>query len=147
MVERLILALSIVTLVAPHSALGQRAEDPEREAVLSFITDFGELVQARDMNAIESLLRPAGLHILTDDATTHGWAEYRDDHLRPWLDSIEDLSYAHTAVEPVVRGDVAWVAFRRAHSGMGIAPAEGRGTAVLEKIDGRWVIVHLHVSG
>ena len=30
---------------------------------------------------------------------------------------------------------------------MGIAPAEGRGTAVLEKIDGRWVIVHLHVSG
>jgi hypothetical protein len=85
------------------------------------------------------------MHILTDDATTHGWAEYRDQHLAPELD-IAGLRYAHTAVEPVVRGNVAWVAFRREISGTAMAASEGRGTAVLEKVDDRWVIVHLHMS-
>ena len=88
------------------------------------------------------------LHILTNDATTHGWVEYRDGYLRPELARYPGLRYTHTAIEPVVRGNVAWVAFRRelSSSTAGAEPVQGRGTAVLEKRDGRWVIVHLHLS-
>jgi hypothetical protein len=48
-------------------------------------------------------------------------------------------------VEAVVRGTFAWVAFR-CEFGQGTAQVSGRGTAVLEKIDDRWVIVHLQMA-
>lgn len=42
---------------------------------------------------------------------------------------------------------VAWVAFRKVVSAAsGPAPTVARGSAVLEKVDGRWIIVHYHVS-
>lgn len=132
-------------LFVPILASAQRAPDPERAAVEEVITTLGEYFQAGDMEAAETLFRPGGMHILTDDATTHGWAEYRDQRLEPEL-AIEDLHYAHTRVEPVIRGDVAWVAFPREISGRGTTPAEGRGSAVLEKGDAGWIIVHLHMS-
>jgi ketosteroid isomerase-like protein len=45
---------------------------------------------------------------------------------------------------------VAWTPFRyelSADTPQGHVELEGRGTAVLEKRAGRWVIVHLHTSG
>ena len=132
----------------PSLLYAQRAPDPERDAVQRVIADFAEHVQANDLSALDSLFPPRGLHILTDNATTHGWAEYRDQYLTPELARHPGLRYAHTAIEPVVRGNVAWVAFRRelSSNAAGAEPVQGRGTAVLEKRDGRWVIVHLHMS-
>ena len=52
----------------------------------------------------------------------------------------------HTRVEPTVRGNVAWASFRREISRSGTMQEEGRGTAVLEKVDAQWTIVHLHMS-
>jgi ketosteroid isomerase-like protein len=89
------------------------------------------------------------VHILTDTATTHGWPEYRDKFLKPEPARYKNLQFTHSAVEAQVRGPVAWVAFREELSGetaSGSSKVSGRGTAVLEKIDGRWRIVHLHVS-
>ena len=53
-------------------------------------------------------------------------------------------------VEPVVRADVAWASFRydlSTDTPPGRVEVEGRGTAVLERMDGRWRVVHLHTSG
>lgn len=132
----------------PSLLYAQPAPDPDRDAVQHVIADFAEHIQAGDLSAFDSLFPPRGLHILTDDATTHGWAEYRDQYLKPELALYSGLRYAHTRVEPVVRGNVAWVAFRRelSSSAAGAEPVQGRGTAVLEKRDGGWVIVHLHMS-
>lgn len=146
----LAIAALLMSALTPASLSSQRTPDPdpERDAVRSVIADFAEHVQANDLSALDSLFPQRGLHILTDDATTHGWAEYRDKYLIPELARYPGLRYAHTAIEPVVRGDVAWVAFRREMSSStdGTGAVQGRGTAVLEKRDGRWVIVHLHVS-
>ena len=145
MYKRWSFTIPVLLMFLPTLALAQRAPDPERAAVEEVIRSLGEYFQAGDMGGAETLFRSGGMHILTNDATTHGWAEYRDQHLAPELD-IDGLRYAHTAVEPVVRGAVAWVAFRREISGTGTTPSEGRGTAVLEKIDSRWIIAHLHMS-
>ena len=139
------LTITFLLVFVPALASAQRARNPDRAAVQRVITSLGEHLQAGDMGAAEALFRSGGMHILTNDATTHGWAEYRDQHLAPEL-AIEGLRYAHTRVEPVVRGGVAWVAFRREISGAGTTAVEGRGTAVLEKVDDQWVIVHLHMS-
>lgn len=138
----------VIATLIPTGLSAQRTPDPERTAVQSIITAFAEHIQSGNFSAIDSLFPARGVHILTDDATTHGWAEYRDKYLRPELASFEGLQYAHTAVEAVVRGSIAWVAFRRqlTRQDATTPPVNGRGTAVLEKREGRWIIVHLHMS-
>ncbi|MEX0907386.1 MAG: hypothetical protein WD054_03570, partial [Gemmatimonadota bacterium] len=71
---------------------------------------MAENIQAGNMEAVDSLFGQGG-HILTDTTTMHGWAEYRDGQLKAELARYSDLKFEHTAVEPVVRGNVAWVAF------------------------------------
>ena len=146
MYQRRSSTLPLLLMFVPAFASAQRAPDPDRAAVQEVITSLAEFFQAGDMRAAETLFPSGRVHILTDDATTHGWEEYRDQHLRPELDPIGGLHYAHTRVEPTVRGGVAWASFRREISGTGTTPVEGRGTAVLEKVGARWVIVHLHMS-
>jgi ketosteroid isomerase-like protein len=142
----LLTPLLLVLALAPTAGYAQAPPNPDRTAVQQLITRFGERIQAGDVDAIAALFPARGVHILTDDATTHGWAEYRDDHLRPEMARHEG-HYVHTAVEAVVRENVAWVAFRR-EFGLPDGPGQvsGRGTAVLEKRDEAWIIVHLHMS-
>lgn len=147
---RLISAGTFATVLASRSfAQTPTGSDPERTAVQQIIADYAAHVQAGDLAALDSVFRARGVHILTDTATTHGWPEYRDKFLKPELARYSKLQFTHSAIEPVVRGTVAWVAFREELSGetsAGPTKVSGRGTAVLEKIDGRWRIVHLHVS-
>lgn len=145
-----VLLLLVATSATAQSAPGQRAgaQDAERTAVQQLIVKMAENIQAGNMTAVDSLFGRGG-HILTDTSTLHGWSEYRDGQLKSELARYTNLKFEHTAVEAVVRGDVAWVAFRQVISGMvASAPVRvpGRATAVLEKKDGRWIIVHLHVS-
>ena len=145
----LVLALLLIGsgLAAPLSAQ-QGAANPERGAVSAVIADLAAKIQANDLAGIESLFPARGGHLLADSVTTHGWVEYRDRILKPELARYPALKYEHTAIEPVVRGDVAWVAFRRllSNTNSSAPVVQGRGTAVLEKLNGRWTIVHLHVS-
>lgn len=140
--------LLLAATLSAETTHAQRPQDPDRDAVRAVIARFAEHVQAGDFGAIDSLFPQRGVHILTDTSTTHAWPEYRDNHLKPEMARYRELRYSHTVVEPVVRGDVAWVAFRREIHGTadGQTPVRGRGTAVLEKRDGRWLIVHLHMS-
>lgn len=127
----------------------QAMPNPDRTAVQEFIVRMGEGIQAGNFVAVDSLFPARGLHILTDTLTLHGWADYRDQHLKPELARFTGLGFRHMAVEAVVRGDVAWVAFRQMISGTTegtLREVAGRATAVLERRDGRWLIVHLHVS-
>ena len=145
--------LMVLTAMVPMSrsaqAQGGAMPDPDRAAVHQVIADLATHIQAGDFASIDSLFRARGVHILTDTATAHGWPEYRDKYLKPEHARYRDLRFTHSAVEPQVRGNVAWVAFREEVAGetsSGATRVSGRGTAVLEKLDGRWRIVHLHVS-
>ena len=134
---------------APKAWAQRGAPDPERAAVQQVILSLATYIQSGNLAAIDSLFPPRGVHILTDTMTTHGWVEYRDNHLKPELARFTNVKYTHSSVEAQVRGTIAWVAFRQQIAGDtpgGAAQVTGRGSAVLEKRDGRWIIVHLHVS-
>jgi ketosteroid isomerase-like protein len=140
---------SIALLFTSAQVSAQRGTpDPERDAVRQVILDLATHIQTGNLSAIDSLFRGRGVHIVTDTVTTHGWTEYRDQHLKPELTRYTNLKFTHSAVEAQVRGNVAWVAFRQELTGDAPGPARtpGRGSAVLEKLDGKWRIVHLHVS-
>jgi len=131
-----------------RSAAGQAAE---AEAVAAVVTTFGAYTQDKNLAAMDTLFAPDGwVHIIEGAGVNHGWVDYRDHHIGPELAEFENFRYRFFAVEPQVRGAVAWTPFRYelgADTPRGHVEMEGRGTAVLEKRDGRWVIVHLHTSG
>jgi ketosteroid isomerase-like protein len=142
-----ILALVFATTSTAQAQGG--TPDPERAAVRQVILEMAAHVQAGKWASADSLFATRGVHVLTDTAGLHSWAEYRDSRLKPELARYTSPRLAHTGVEAQVRGNVAWVAFRQEISAAAAgSPAArvGRGSAVLEKLDGRWTIVHLHMS-
>jgi len=136
----------MVAFLVPVGAHAQSSS--ERTAVQRVITAFADGIHTDALSNIDALFAPSGVHILIDNQALHGWAEYRDYHLRPEMARYSDLRYAHTGIESSVRGNIAWSAFRWQMSGAGDGPAPvlGRGTAVLENFDGQWLIAHLHLS-
>ena len=133
-------------VLVPGSVNAQAADD--RADVQRVITAFADGIHTGALGGIDALFAPSGVHILVGDAALHGWADYREERLRPEMARYSGLRYAHTAIESSVRGNIAWAAFRWQMSGAdgGPAPVLGRGTAVLEKINGQWLIAHLHLS-
>ncbi len=142
----LLASMMALAFLVPASARAQPTA--EQTAVQRVIAAFADGIHTGRLADIDGIFAPSGVHILTDNAALHGWAEYRDLHLMPEMARYSDLRYAHTGIESSVRGSIAWAAFRWQMSSAGGEPAPvlGRGSAVLEKIDDRWRIAHLHLS-
>jgi len=141
-------ALVLFAISAPVQA--QRGTpDPERAAARQVLLELASDLQDGKWPQADSLFAMRGVHVLADTSAYHSWAEYRDKQLKTDLARYSGLKVAHTGVEAQVRGNVAWVAFRQEIAGTttpASPPRVGRGSAILEKIDGKWIIVHLHVS-
>jgi hypothetical protein len=146
----LVSAVTLALATRTTTTQAQRGTpDPERAAARQVILEMASHIQAGNWAEADSLFAMRGVHILADTAAFHSWAEYRDKQFKPDLARYNDLKVTHTGVEATVRGNVAWVAFRQEIAGASTtapAPRVGRGSAVLEKLDGRWTIVHLHIS-
>jgi len=139
-------AMLALAVLVPAAAHAQANED--RAAVTAVITKFADGIHTNSLGDIDALFAPTGIHILLDDVALHGWGDYRDQYLKPEMARYPSLRYAHTGIEASVRGNIAWAAFRwqMSTAGDGPAPVLGRGSAVLEKINGNWRIAHLHLS-
>jgi hypothetical protein len=140
-------ALILTAGVAPLRA--QTTPDPERAASRQVLLALASHLQDGKWAQADSLFAGRGVHILVDTSAYHRWAEYRDKLLKTELARYSGLKVAHTGVESQVRGNVAWVAFRQEISGTttpASPPRVARGSAVLEKLEGRWTIVHYHIS-
>lgn len=143
-------ALLIVLLAAPVGAQDAPNLDSVDE-VRAVVAAVGAGMEAGDFTSLDTLFSAdRGLHIIEGVGVNHGWAEYRDHHLKPELESFEGFSYQYHSIEPQVRGNVAWASFRydlAADVEAGRVEVEGRGSMVLERREGRWIVVHLHTSG
>jgi hypothetical protein len=148
-VRRSVLLTAVFFVASVSPSLG--VQDSDTAAVRRVVEGFAEYSQAGNLAALDTLFGAGrGVHIIEGSGVNHGWIDYRDNHLKPELDSFRNFRYTYSAVEPVVRGNVAWAAFRYtlgADTPNGHVEAEGRGTMILEKQQGRWVIVHMHTSG
>ena len=143
------IALGLVA-VAPANAQ-QQARNPQVAEVRAVIEAVGAGMEAGDWESLNELfVADRGLHIIEGAGVNHGWADYRDSHLKPELEAFENFSYQWHSIEPQVMGSTAFAAFRydlAADTQRGHIKIEGRGTIVLEQRDGRWMVVHLHTSG
>lgn len=152
MTKRILSTMILVTLLAaasPGEVMAQ--DDDDTAAIVEVLEALAQYSQEGNLEAIDTLYSSArGVHIIEGAGVNHGWADYRDNHLAPELATFENFEYRYFSIEPQVRGDVAWSGFRyelSVDTPRGHTEIEGRGTAVLEKMDGRWQIVHMHTSG
>lgn len=140
----------VATLSFAAGQVAAQAEDATAEIRLT-LERVAESFESGELDLLDDVFAPGpGVHIIEGAGVNHGWAEYRDEHLRPELEAFENFEYRYFAIEPVVRGDMAFAAFRyELSAALNGSPLnmEGRGTAVLELLEGRWKIVHLHTSG
>lgn len=124
---------------------------PEEHEIVLLLERVAELMEAGDLTPLDALYASGrGVHIIEGAGVNHGWVEYRDHHLVPELEAFEDFTYRWHSIEPRVVGDLAYAAFQyelEARTERGPVAVVGRGTAILERIDGAWRIVHTHTSG
>ena len=127
------------------------AQSATGDTVAGVLTAFAARSQDKDVAGLDTLVaHDAWVRIIEGAGVNEGWADYRDHHLVPELAEFENFRYRYFAIEPQVRGAVAWAPFQydlAADTPRGHVEVEGRGTAVFERRDGRWVLVHLHTTG
>ncbi len=149
MIQKVVCLAGLATaLLVPGGLVAQEADEA---AIRSVVESIAANAQSGDLGALDEVYAEgSGVHIIEGAGVNHGWADYRDHHLKPELESFENFTYRYYSVEPVVRGDVSWASFRydlAVDTEAGHREIEGRGTAVLERMDGQWRVVHLHTSG
>ncbi len=146
--KSLILSVAIWTVIFVPSAFGQ---DKDVDQIRSLLERVAALMQAGDLTPLDEIYASGrGVHIIEGAGVNHGWEEYRDHHLKPELQAFDNFQYHFFAIEPRVKEDFAYSAFRyelSADTESDHIEIEGRGTAILEKINEQWKIVHLHTSG
>jgi SnoaL-like protein len=144
-------ALAAALFVGVTTTPAGAQEDPTVSQVKAVVEAVAVGMETGDFASLDTLFSAdPGLHIIEGAGVNHGWADYRDDHLKPELESFENFSYRWYAIEPTVSGDAAWSPFRydlSAETERGTVEIEGRGTIVLQRLDGRWQVVQLHTSG
>jgi ketosteroid isomerase-like protein len=143
--------LLLTTAAALTIATPGLAQSHDEHQVRAVIEALAAHSQAKNVAGLDTLYAPdAWVRIVEGAGVNRGWADYRDNHLAPELREFQNFRYRYYDVEPQVRGTVAWAAFRYeliADTPTGHVEVDGRGTAVLEKRNGRWLVVHTHTSG
>jgi ketosteroid isomerase-like protein len=143
--------MGFLFLAAVGKAEAVQSQSHEEQAVQHVLEAYAQFGQSGNIAGMDTLFaHESDVHIIEGAGVNHGWADYRDNHLKPELEHLENFQYRYYAVEPQVRGSIAWASFQYevvADTPRGHVEVDGRGTAVLEKRDGRWLMVHLHTSG
>ena len=93
------------------------------------------------------------LTIFESGHANYGWPDYRDHHLVPEMSEMKNTKYAFSDMKIHLRGNTAWATLKYTISADVMDNGKSRhvdggglGTAVLEKRDGQWRIVHWHSS-
>lgn len=126
---------------------GQDAADAQHEVVAVLEATFAA-TESADYAALDELFAE-DVTIIEGAGINRTWADYRDNHLKPELEEFESFSYQPREIEARVIGDWAWAIFEydlEIKMGEREIDRVGRGTAILERRDGRWVIQHMQTA-
>lgn len=136
----LIFGLSLFTTVS--------AQTNEIKAVTDVLTQEAAAVEKGDLAALDKIWAEDVI-VFEGGGANYGWADYRDKHLAPELKEFKNAKYAFSDLKVKVAGKTAWATFKytlTADTATRKVESSGVGTAILEKRDGKWRIVHWHSS-
>ncbi|MEW6732869.1 MAG: nuclear transport factor 2 family protein [Acidobacteriota bacterium] len=144
----LIILLAVSSTLAHDPALH---EQEEVAAVRKVLIDNARAFELGDLAKLEQLwANDKDVTVFEGGHVNKGWADYRDNHLKPELEELKNIKYTLSNIDAHVGSTTAWVRFEYSISGStdkhGPFRGEGLGTVILEKREGKWRIVHWHSS-
>jgi len=126
------------------------AQTDEVRAVTDVLTREAAAVEKGDLAALDTIwANSEDVTVFESGHANYGWADYRNTHLAPELKEFKNTKYSFSDLKVKVDGKTAWATFKyslAAEMGTRKVESGGLGTAVLEKRDGKWRIVHWHSS-
>jgi ketosteroid isomerase-like protein len=138
-----------VTPFAGEKRNASAGQSGEERQVANTIEALFRAAEAGDLTSLDSLYAGPQLTVIESTGINRGWADFRDNHLAPEIKQIKNFRYRPFEIEPHVSGSLAWAIFRYYLKGDldgRSLDLIGRGTAVLEKKGGRWVVRHTHTA-
>src|SRR2546425_13327489 len=152
----LIVALSIglVMLGGLYVKTDNAAEGNEEAAVRDVLMKSALSFEKNDLAMASQIwANDESLTVFESGHANYGWADYRDHHLVPEMGEMKNTKYALTDIKIHLAGKTAWATFKYTISAdvgetgkMRHVDGGGLGSAVLERRDGQWRIVHWHSS-
>lgn len=145
------LLLTVAAAIVGFNFYGNvSAQTGDVKAVTDVLTREAQAVEKGDLSALDKIwANSEDVTVFESGHANYGWTDYRNSHLAPELKEFKNTKYAFSDLKVKVDGRTAWATFKytlAADMGTRKINAGGLGTAVLEKRDGRWQIVHWHSS-
>ncbi len=126
------------------------AQTSEEKAVAEVLRQNAAAFAKNDMATLEKIWANAeSVTVFESGHANYGWADYRDNHLAPEMKEMKNTKYEYSDIKAKVSGNLAYATMKYTISGdIGTRHVDGAGlaTAVLEKMNGKWKIVHWHSS-
>ena len=151
--RRAVIAASILMVVV-LGTIFVFAQPNDEAAVRAVLMKSASSFAQNDMaTATQVWANDDSLTVFESGHANYGWADYRDNHLGPEMKEMQNAKYSFSDMKIHLAGNTAWATMKysiRADVGEAgkTRHVEGAGlaTAVLEKRDGQWRIVHWHSS-
>ena len=145
------LILVVVAAVVGFNFYGNvSAQTNEVKAVTDVLTREAQAVEKGDLAALDKLwANSEDVTVFESGHANYGWNDYRNNHLAPELKEFKNTKYAFSDLKVKVDGKTAWATFKYTISADIEArkiESSGLATAILEKREGKWRIVHWHSS-
>ena len=126
------------------------AQTDEVKAVTDVMTREALAIEQGDLAALDKIWANSDdVTVFESGHANYGWSDYRNTHLAPELKEFKNTKYSFSDMKIKVDGKTAWATFKyslAAEMGTRKVESGGLGTAVLEKREGKWRIVHWHSS-
>ena len=126
------------------------AQTDEVKAVTDVMTREALAIEQGDLAALDKIwANSEDVTVFESGHANYGWTDYRNTHLAPELKEFKNTKYSFSDMKVKVDGKTAWATFKyslAAEMGTRKVESGGLGTAVLEKREGKWRIVHWHSS-
>lgn len=132
------------------SAVASFAQSKDEAAVKLVVEQNAMAFEKGDLALMDRIwLDDEKVTVIEAGSFDFGWRNFRDKHLGPELNAMQNRKFTVSDVRPHVKDKSAWVTFayriQANFSGRKI-DAEGAGTMVMEKVKGAWRIVHYGTS-
>ena len=145
------LALAVFAAIAGFNFYANvSAQTAEEKAVRDLLMREAAAVEKGDLAALDKIwANSEDVTVFESGHANYGWTDYRNNHLAPELKEFKNTKYSFSDLKVKVDGRTAWTTFKYAlvaDIGARNIQSGGFATAILEKRDGEWRIVHWHSS-
>lgn len=126
------------------------AQTSEEKRVADVLRQNAAAFAANDLATMDKIWSSgAEVTVFESGYADYGWTEYRNHHLAPEMKEFKNTKYEYTDIKAKVSGNLAYATMKytiSADVNKKRVDSAGLATAVLEKMNGSWKIVHWHSS-